>query len=200
MHDLARCVLTIGEGTLDGHVATHVDGMLTFAPEHGLVGGIQVGDGVGVLVLDEVRGEVRYTGWVTHVGAMTVQVEHLELVSTMQKRRSARVRVTQICTGLVRSPDGGTREVTFVVVDVSAHGVRVSTTAGMDLHDRVRFTFPTPERPVALEAEVVRVQETTTGTTHYGCRFVALDERDEDLLFRYVLRTQGEQRRSRVRD
>ncbi|QGQ20533.1 hypothetical protein GC089_16745 [Cellulomonas sp. JZ18] len=201
MHDLAPCTVFVDDRAVLGHVATCADGVLSFVPDHGILGGaVQAGDDVALQVLDDVRGEVRYTGRVTHVGATTVQVEYLELVSTVQKRRSARVRLTQICTGVVRSPDGATRRLTFVVVDLAAHGVRVSTTAGLAVRDRVRFTFPTPERGLALEAEVVRVQETTTGTTHYGCRFVGLDEKDEDALFRYVLRTQGEQRRARVRD
>lgn len=200
MHDLAPCTVFVDHETVDGHVATCTDGVLTVVPDEGPQADVRAGDQVEVLVLDEVRGEVRYRGMVTRVGAMTLLVEDLQLVSTLQKRRSARVRVTQICTGAVRSPDGVPRRVTFVVVDIAAHGVRISTTAGLELHDRVRFVYPTPDRAVALEAEVVRVQETTTGTTHYGCRFVGLDERDEDVLFRYVLRTQGEQRRARVRD
>ncbi|MGY4644903.1 PilZ domain-containing protein [Cellulomonas sp. URHB0016] len=198
MHDLARCALAAGGQLLDGHVDAFDDDTLTFGAEHGVIGAVRVGEDVEVLVLDEVRGEVRYSGWVAGVGATTVQVSGLELTSMVQKRKVARVSIAQLCTGVARTPGGASRPISFVVVDVGAHGMRISTTAELTEQDRITFQFPAPERAVALDAEVLRSQTTRSKSTQYGCRFVNLAEKDADVLFAFVLQTQGAQRRARL--
>ncbi|GIG23582.1 hypothetical protein Cch01nite_43060 [Cellulomonas chitinilytica] len=199
MHDLARCAIAVGDRALDGHVAACEDGTLTFSADHGVVGALREGDDVQVLVLDEVRGEVRYSGRIAEVGVTTVHVEDLELTSMLQKRQVARVRISQICGGVVQAADGSTRSISFAVVDIGAHGMRISTNAGLEEEDRITFRFPTRDASVLLDAEVLRSQRTATGATQYGCRFVGLQEKDADALFRFVLQTQGAQRRSRLR-
>jgi hypothetical protein len=201
MHDLARCAVTAGDGVLAGHVAAFTDGTMTVHADPGGDGEgiLRIGDDVDVLVLDDVRGEDRYSGWIARVGATTVRVADLELVSTLQKRKVARVRIVQSCTGVVTSPEGGTRSIDFVVLDISAHGARISTTAEIAEHERVTFRFPTRDRLVDLDAEVLRVHRTVSGSIHCGCRFVGVDEKDTDALFRFVLHTQGAQRRTRLR-
>lgn len=198
MHDLERCAVAATErGTvLEGYVAAFEQGAMTVAAEKGVVAGaLRAGDDVHVLVLDEVRGEVRYSGWVARVGATTVALTDLELVSTLQKRQVARVRTLQFCTGVVTGAEGPGRGITFVVVDIGAHGMRISSTAAIEVQDRITFEFPTGDGAVRLDAEVLRAQRTSTGGTQYGCRFVDIREGDVDALFRYVLRTQREQRR-----
>jgi hypothetical protein len=199
VHELAPCSLTAGDRTVDGHVITVGDGTMTCADVQGAASALRVGDDVEVVVLDDVRGEVTYQGWVEGVGPETVQVADLELTSTLQKRQAARVRIAQFCRGIAQSPDSDSRSITFVVLDISAYGMRISTTAGLVEHDRIEFRFPTQDGPLALDAEVLRVQPTRTGTAQYGCRFVNLGDRETDALFEYVLRTQGEQRRTRLR-
>ena len=201
MHDLERCALTARDrgSVVEGYVAAFDGETMTVAAEHGVTpGALRTGDEVQVLVLDEVRGEVRYAGEVTRVGATTVAITDLVLVSTLQKRQGARVRTLQLCTGVATGPDGPPREISFVVVDISAHGMRISTNADVEVHDRVVFEFPTGRGKVKLDAEVLRAQRTSTGGTQFGCRFVDIREADADALFRFVLRTQGEQRRMRL--
>ena len=172
---------------------------MTVRAARGIVGSIRVGDEVQVLVLDEVRGEVRYHGRVATVGAATVHVAHLELLSTLQKRQVARVSIAQMCSGVAESTDGTTRPITFVVLNIGAHGMRIAATAKLEELERILFQFPTHDRPVPLDAEVLRSQRTRSGATQYGCRFVGLAEKDSDTLFRFVLQTQGAQRRTRLR-
>lgn len=199
MHELARCVLAVGDHVLDGFVAECEDGTLTFHSERGAVEQLQIEDDVQALVLDPVRGEFRYSGWVAEVEAPIVRVVDLELTSVLQKREVARVDITQICTGVVTSPDADARSISFVVLDVSAHGMRVSTTTTLSEADRIAFQLQAGDTSVALDAEVLRSQRTPSGSVHYGCRFVDLAEGDADRLFRYVLQTQGAQRRTRLR-
>ena len=198
MHDLARCALSASERALDGHVVSCSDGVLTFAAERGVMGAFRSGDDVQALVLDEVRGEVRYSGWVAQVGVTTVRVEGLELTSMLQKRKVARVSIAQLCTGVALAPDGETRPISFIVIDISAHGMRISMTEELMDDERVVFEFPAADRLVPLDAEVLRVQRTGKKAIQYGCHFVGLRERDMDVLFGFVMQTQGAQRRTRL--
>lgn len=201
MHDLERCAVAAGDrGTvLEGYVAGFDGGVMTVAVETGSSDVLEAGEDVQVLVLDEVRGEVLYSGWVAEIGPTRVEIADLELVSTLQKRQVARVRITQICTGVVEATeDLASRSLTFVVHDISAHGMRIATTGTLAEKDRIAFDFPTGEGAVTLDAEVLRSQRTSTGSTQYGCRFVDIAEKDADVLFRYVLQTQGAQRRRRM--
>ena len=201
MHDLERCAVAVRDrGTvLEGYVAAYLDGTMTVAADQGVVpGALDAGEDVEVLVLDEARGEVRYSGWVSRIGATTVALTDLELVSTLQKRQVARVRTLQLCTGVVTPPDGPGRAVSFVVVDIGAHGMRIATTSRLTPDDRIAFEFPTGGGAVRLDAEVLRAQRTGSGATQYGCRFVDIPENATDVLFRFVLRTQGAQRRRRL--
>ena len=200
MHDLARCAIAAGDRVLDGYVAACADGTMTVGAGPGSsIGALRVGDDVRVLVHDEVRGKVRYDGRLTRVGATTAQVTGLELTSMPQRREVARVSVAQICGGVVSSPDGATRSITFAVVDIGANGMRICTAAVLTELDRVAFQFPTNDRAVPLMAEVLRSQQTGSGSTQYGCRFVGLDERDAGALSRYVLQMQSALGRSRLR-
>ena len=54
------------------------------------------------------------------------------------------------------------------------------------------------DAPFVIDAIVVRGEESRTGT-HYGCRFIGMTVRQTDALFGFVLRTQGDQRRERLR-
>ncbi|WP_034620629.1 PilZ domain-containing protein [Cellulomonas sp. URHE0023] len=198
MHDLAHCTLEAGDRELAGYVVTCADGNLTFAAERGVMGTFRTGDDVQALVLDDVRGEVRYAGYVSQVGVTTVRIQGLELTSMLQKRKVARVNIAQLCTGVAVSPDGTTRDISFVVVDISAHGMRISTTTELTDDERVVFEFPATDRIVPLDAEVLRVQHTGNKLIQYGCRFVDLAEKDMDVLFRFVLQTQGSHRRNRL--
>jgi hypothetical protein len=201
MHELERCAVAAGDrGTvLEGYVAAFDGGVMTVASDGGHAAGLEAGEDVQVLVLDEVRGEVLYSGWVAEVGPTSIELADLELVSTLQKRQVARVRITQICTGVVEATeDLAPRSITFVVHDISAHGMRIATAGALEDKDRIAFDFPTGEAVVALDAEVLRAQRTSTGSTQYGCRFVDIADKDADVLFRYVLRTQGAERRRRL--
>jgi len=200
MHHLSRCTLSAGDRVLDGYITSCAEGTLTMRTEPGAgARTFRPGDDVQVLVLDDVRGEVRYNGWVAMARTTAVQVDGLELTSTLQKRKVARVKIAQTCTGVVTSAEGDTRPVTFLVLDISAHGVRISTSAEIAVGERVAFRFPTRDRVVPLDAEVLRSFRPEGRPIQYGCRFVGLSERDTDVMFRFVLQTQGRQRRTRLR-
>ncbi|MGV8979311.1 MAG: PilZ domain-containing protein [Cellulomonas sp.] len=90
------------------------------------------------------------------------------------------------------------KRIDFTMLDVSAHGMRMLAHVDLTAGSLVRFRFEELNAPFLIDAVVVRGDESRTGT-HYGCRFVGMTVRQTDSLFGYVLRTQGDQRRERLR-
>lgn len=220
MHELALCsVEHDGAAVLSGYVRTFEDGVL-WAGFEGIVRGVAEGDVYLLRVLDDARGECVYQGEVARITADTVAFVGVELLSTLQKRAVARVAVHVEVQGFARpavvpDEDGhdagaahtGASEPAddgaeppaeipfeFVVLDVSAHGMRMMSQTELPVGSEVRFVFPELSAAFWLQAVVVRAQPSRSGT-HYGCRFVETSPRETDELFSYVLRTQGAQRR-----
>ncbi|CAN5124392.1 hypothetical protein BH11ACT1_BH11ACT1_04830 [soil metagenome] len=101
MHDLALCAVHVdGQVIVDGFVLEFGGDLLTVATSE-LAVGLTPGDDVTVRVLDEVRGECLYAGFVSRVAPDQVDVADLGLVSTLQKREVVRVRVAIPCRGTV---------------------------------------------------------------------------------------------------
>ncbi|MBD3778396.1 MULTISPECIES: PilZ domain-containing protein [unclassified Cellulomonas] len=213
MHELALCsVEHDGRTVLSGYVRTYDDGVL-WAGTEGIVRGVAEGEHYTLRVLDEVRGECVYVGAVARITADTVAFAGVELLSTLQKRAVARVAVSVECEGFATpagtphdegatpagdgAPGSGERPVQFTVLDVSAHGMRMMSQTELPPGSTVRFVFPELSDAFWLQAVVVRAQPSRSGT-HYGCRFVETSPRETDALFRYVLRTQGAQRRQQT--
>lgn len=227
MHDLSLCTVHVdGEMVVDGFVLDFDGDQLTVATSH-LAVGLSPGDDVTVRVLDEVRGECLYAGYVSRVAPDQVGVVEPALVSTLQKREVVRVRVAIPCRGTVvvhtpveatqddasdgvdGSGTGGAddaaeavaaagRRIDFTMLDISAHGMRMLAHLELPAGSLVRFRFEELDAPFVIDAIVVRGEESRTGW-HYGCRFVGMTVRQTDALFGYVLRTQGDQRRERLR-
>lgn len=102
-------------------------------------------------------------------------------------------------TATVAEPTTATgKRIDFTMLDVSAHGMRMLARIDLAAGSLIRFRFEELDAPFVIDAVVVRGEESRTGT-HYGCRFVGMTVRQTDSLFGYVLRTQGDQRRERLR-
>ncbi len=213
MHELALCAVEHdGRTVLSGYVRTYEDGVL-WAGTEGIVRGVAEGEHYTLRVLDEVRGECVYVGEAARITADTVGFAGVELLSTLQKRAVARVAVSVECEGFATPagpphdasgpeaadgpPAGEELPVQFTVLDVSAHGMRMMSQTELPPGSTVRFVFPELSDAFWLQAVVVRAQPSRSGT-HYGCRFVETSPRETDALFRYVLRTQGAQRRQQT--
>lgn len=229
MHELAQCSVRAGAHGADvaGFVRAFDGVTLTMGTDQ-MLSGFGLGQDVTVRVLDEVRGEYLYAGFVADRNEDTLVVADVDLVTTLQKREVTRVRVSVPCSGFltrsgpVRDADAEGDEdpaavgpgapddaptgppvaagaaVHFTVLDIGAHGMRMLTRAHLPTGSVLRFVFPEVTPPFELMAVVLRSEYSRSGY-HYGCRFDGTTTREADRLFRYVLRTQGEQRRERLR-
>jgi hypothetical protein len=228
MHELSTCTV-LGDGgvLITGFVRAFVDDVLKLGTK-GIAQKTLLGNDVTVRLLDEVRGECTYVGFVTKVGLDNLDVEGVELLEIRQRRAVTRVGVSIPLTGHVlpfdpterdappedaepeiepatlTEPDDGDHPaphlggpLSFTLVDISAHGMRIRTKHALLRGSVIRFRFEELKHPFTIDAVVLRTQESRTGTFH-GCQFTSLTSREEDALFRYVLQTQGEQRRERM--
>ncbi|MCL2468357.1 MAG: PilZ domain-containing protein [Micrococcales bacterium] len=202
MYELARCVLTGGGATFTGYV-DHFDSAVLAVRFAGPVEGLDVADGVEIRVLDDVRGEVHFgaslAGVDTTDDATVVYLASLREIGVRQRRAAARVRVSVPLTGTVTRGDPPVAvPVKLTVLDVSASGAKLLVADRLPLDATVAFAFPVGDDVVDLVGEVVWSEESASGW-RMGCRFVGIDAKDTELLFRYVLLTQGAQlRRARA--
>ena len=111
----------------------------------------------------------------------------------------AGVAAATTATATVTEPTTATgKRIDFTMLDVSAHGMRMLARVELAAGSLIRFRFEELDAPFVIDAIVVRGEESRTGT-HYGCRFIGMTVRQTDALFGFVLRTQGDQRRERLR-
>lgn len=195
MHELAECLLSTHDGSRgSGYVDRFVNGVMRIRCSE-TVNGLEDGQNIDVRVLDEIRGEVHYNATVLSTQAGTVEVFGLEQVSVRQRRGAARVRIDVRSRGYVTRLDSDEpKEIALTILDISATGARILVSEALPLDADVSFDFPANEAMVELTAKVVWSEESVSGWRH-GCRFVGASPRDTEILFRYVLLTQGEQRR-----
>ncbi|MCL2423940.1 MAG: PilZ domain-containing protein [Micrococcales bacterium] len=204
MYELARCVLTGGGLTLTGYV-DHFDSTVLAVRFAGTVEGLEVADAIEIRVLDDVRGEVHFGALVADVyprdGDTAVYLSNLHEIAVRQRRAAARVRISVPLTGTVTSGDPPTTSpLKLTVLDVSASGAKLLVADRLPLDATVAFAFPVGDDVVDLVGELVWSEESVSGW-RVGCRFVGIGAKDTELMFRYVLLTQGAQlRRARASD
>jgi hypothetical protein len=219
VHELDRCVVFVGSQVLlDGYVKSYDDGVMRVESEDPLRGPVEPGNELSALIFDEVRGECHFWARVGQVRARGIDLVGVEIVQTVQKRGVARVRTLLPCIGeLEPLPESAEvlakrraseqqeadldlpalEAIAFTVLDVSAHGMQVQSRVKLAPGRRFGFVFEHARIPLALTAEVIRVQESLTGY-RYGCRFIDQRERSAEELFRFVMQQQGAQRRNRL--
>ncbi len=99
MHELATCTVNVdGGASVTGFVRVFDGDMMMIGVEAPLRA-IEPGSDVTVEVLDEVRGECLYAGYLSRVGPDGMDIADVALVSTLQKREVVRVSTHVACTG-----------------------------------------------------------------------------------------------------
>lgn len=201
MYELARCVVTAEGVALSGYVE-HFDSTVLAVQLDAPVESLEVDDDVEVRVLDDVRGEVHFGASVADVDDAVVHLASLYEIAVRQRRSAARVRVSvPLSATLIAGEPPVATALKVTVLDVSASGAKLLVDGKIPLDAKVAFAFPVGGGEVVdLVAEVVWSEESVSGWRH-GCRYVGIGPKETELLFRYVLLTQGAQlRRARAAD
>lgn len=193
MHELSACVVQVdGQTITAGLVEEGAAQELDLRIEEPL--GYPSGTRVTVVVLDEVRGMCTYAGVVGAQNEEQVAVVGIDLQSMAQRRTAARARVHIPLDAVLRDADDEPVE-TFrlTVLDISAGGL-----AGFSERElRLGAVVSVPLLDDEFVAQVVRVVVSASGY-RYGMRFTGTTTQQTEAVFRFVLRTQREQRRSQV--
>lgn len=196
--DPCRVRALSGELLAQGFVREHEGDAVAVDVEHEAGGWLAEGDHVVVEILSAHRGTLTHDAVVQAVVARRVVLEGLALRTAVQLREAVRVPTSIPVVLGVTAPAVGTTEaaepvtVDAVVLDVSAHGMRVRCHAEVAAGSRLAMRFGATRTPLDLVLEVVRVQE-LAGDAVLGCRLVDASERTTDELFRFVLEEQRRQ-------
>lgn len=182
-----------GELLAQGFVREHEDDVAAVDVEHEAGGWLDEGEAVLLEVLSPHRGTVTHDAVVGAVVGRRVVLEGLSVREAVQLRSA--VRVPTSIPVVVRPVVAGDEEpapTDAVVVDVSAHGMRLRCAAPAEPGARLALRFVATRSPLDLVLEVVRCSE-LAGDAVLGCRLVDVSERDTDELFRFVLEEQRRQ-------
>ncbi len=77
------------------------------------------------------------------------------------------------------------------LVDISLGGLMFCTREEFKVNDRFNIVIPAMGDSMLFICEVRRRVERPEGGYGYGCEFVEMATKQEDLLYRYILRRQG---------
>lgn len=199
--DGCRVFASTGELLADGFVRESTEHGLLVEAEHFTGRWLEHGDGVVVQVLSAVRGECTYDAQVEWAEAGRIEVSDLRLREAVQKRGAVRVptdlpfRVVHALEGVEEVPFDPPLDV--VVLDVSAHGMRVAAPVELPPGTRFVLDFAAEGVRARMVLNVLRSVEAGRGFAH-GCAIEGLDERRTDDLFSFVLAEQRRQRAARM--
>ena len=80
-------------------------------------------------------------------------------------------------------------------MDISLGGLMFRTDEIFKINDRLNIVIPAMGDSMLFACEVRRQMNRPEGGYGYGCEFMEMATRQEDLLYRYILRRQGDQLR-----
>lgn len=157
MHEMRPCTVAGAEAHVAGHVRSFDGRQATVVPES-LVRGLTPGMPVRLRVLDDVRGECLYGGYVVRVGAV-LEVDGIELESVVQKRDGVRVGVRLSCIAALERAVMPADEPAGTAAEADEHGT-----------DAVAEDGPAPdEEAVAHESVGVTVLDLSANGTRLTC-------------------------------
>ena len=81
------------------------------------------------------------------------------------------------------------------LVDISLGGLMFCTREEFKVNDRFNIVIPAMGDSMLFICEIRRRVDRPEGGYGYGCEFVEMATKQEDLLYRYILRRQGDQLR-----
>lgn len=127
----------------------------------------------------------------------------IDLNEATNDERREYFRISTRCDGIIfnlthQQPDGTIKEYQdfkVSLVDISLGGLMFRTDEIFKINDRLNIVIPAMGDSMLFACEVRRQINRPEGGYGYGCEFMEMATRQEDLLYRYILRRQGDQLR-----
>lgn len=127
----------------------------------------------------------------------------IDLNEATNDERREYFRISTRCDGIIfnlthQQPDGTIKEYQdfkVSLVDISLGGLMFRSKEEFRTNDRFNMVIPAMGDSMLYTCEVRRQVQRPEGDYGYGCEFMEMATRQEDLLYRYILRRQGDQLR-----
>lgn len=203
MHEFDKCIILADDGQLlaEGFVHDYEAGVMNIYVAAGVPENALPYMNVTVFVYNSSKGECKYTAAIRKVNYYYIEINHISLISSVQKRSATRVskqlvyRITDcIRDGAACALDEPAR---IVILNISAQGMYFKCEDEYAVGFTFPLTFRETSRPVNLTVKVVRRND-FSGSFNYGCAFVGINERDMNEICRYVIKEQIRQIRRKT--
>lgn len=119
-----------------------------------------------------------------------------------QRREAVRLDIVIRPQSVARITPDGEEPIDARIIDLSATGVRLESATSLDRGERLHLVFSLPTTPTPFDTvvEVMHCQERPDGLQRpwqLGCRFVDLDKRVSEAIFRFIFEEQRRRLRRR---
>ena len=130
-----------------------------------------------------------------------MRIIEVQNLADYERRNFFRIIISVSCKAYViedEIPDDGALKLFPVHVgDISLSGCYIKTKKPLTIAQRLVINFPlSPEKSMALCAEVQRIHRNGNATTGYGCSFLDISTKQSDFLCGYIFEKQREQIKS----
>lgn len=204
VHEFDNCLLTTPGGTTLGSGFVHqLDGTVAkicLKSECNLL----IKQNIQIYIFNRVKGECVYSARVISIDGNNIGFDRVKFICSTQKRDDTRVdktlryRITdRYVNGDINTLEKLPTPIDITILNISATGMFISCSANFAVGHRFPLVFKDAGSPINLEVEVVRAEKRLRGS-NYGCRFIDINPKDADNIFRFVLHEQILQRRNHL--
>jgi len=152
---------------------------------------------------DNIDGVFKYKGVVSYVLGDRISCTNLELISNIQRRQNVKIKVEfdyeikQFMVGDKLSPEPKS-PILIHIRDISAGGMFFVSNELMGVNQKFLYTFDKGKAKIDLIAEIIRLQSCREYKMGYGCKFLNVGRKEENILNSYIFTEQINQfRRSK---
>lgn len=159
-------------------------------------------------LINEEKGVWRCTGRVGSISDGRVEIEELELLEHVQRRKDVKVNLnySNMIAAAAKDPQEEEEQIVQIPVtfkDISAGGARLEikdSNEKLEIGDIVTMDFDLGRFPIKVNLKILRITEETEGIYSYGCQFIDIKGSQESILREFVFRTQLGKKKSRDED
>lgn len=204
MHEFDKCILSTPGGTTlgDGFVHQFDETAAKICLESEC--NLSHLQNISLYIFNRVKGECVYSARVIEIDGNNVSLDRVKFIRSTQKRDNTRVdkalryRITdRYVNGDVNTLEKLPSPIDITILNISATGMFISCSANFAVGYRFPLVFKDAGAPINLEVEIVRAEKRLRGN-NYGCRFINIESKDADNIFRFVLHEQIVQRRNHL--
>jgi len=147
---------------------------------------------------DNIDGVFKYKGVISYVLGDRISCSNLELISNIQRRQNVKIKVefdyeiNQFMVGDKLSSELKT-PISIHIRDISAGGMFFVSNELMGVNQKFLYTFDRGKARIDLVVEIIRLQSCRDYKMGYGCKFLNVGRKEENILNSYIFTEQIKQ-------